>query len=81
MIGRMEGWQRYAWLDEDDSDVVMAACLGVALGAPLETVLRAFALEKDQGTMTLADAWMQSESDFGNGVVRVEVGDSWVRHG
>ncbi len=74
----MEDWSRYSWLDEDDSDVVMAACLGVAVGGSREAVLRAFAAEDALGVMTLADAWTTSESDSGNDVVQVAAVDRGV---
>ncbi len=74
----MEDWSQYAWLDEDDSDVVMAACLGVAVGATYETVIRTFAADDDLGEMTLADAWSQSSSGFGNDVVQVAIVESGV---
>ena len=71
-------WSRYAWLDEDDSDVVMAACLGVAIGATRDVVLRAFAVEHELGVMSLAHAWAKSESDFGCDVVQVARVDSAI---
>jgi hypothetical protein len=74
----VEDWSQYAWLDEDESEVVMAACLGVAVGATSEMVLRAFAADDELGEMTLADAWSASESGFGNDVVQVAALDSAV---
>jgi hypothetical protein len=74
----VEDWSQYAWLDEDDSDVVMAACLGVAVAATHETVLRSFTAEDDLGVMTLAEAWRRSESGFGNDVVQVAAFDAGV---
>jgi hypothetical protein len=78
IISEMKDWSQYAWLDEDESDVVMAACLGVAVGATRETVLRSFDAEDDLGVMTLADAWSRSESGFGSDVVQVAEVDSGI---
>jgi hypothetical protein len=74
-----ELWLKYAWLDDEPNDDVMAGCLGVVIGVDEATVRRQLAVdEASRLKATVHEAWQISESCFGNDLVQVSSIDEAV---
>src|SRR4051812_13849823 len=67
-----EQWPKYAWLDDERDDALVAGCLGVSLGLNEATVRHCLDVaEASRRDATASEARHMSESEFGNDVIQI----------